>query len=97
MDNKIQIGGKFKIAMIVLIVVGLITIIAGFMTGEAKRTWANLLLNNYYFLSLAIGATLWMAIQAISQSGWSAAFLRIPQAMSNYLIVSFFLFMILFL
>ena len=97
MDNKIQIGGKFKIAMIVLIVVGLITIIAGFMTGEAKRTWANLLLNNYYFLSVAIGATFWMALQAITQSGWSAAFLRVPQAMSNYIIVSFFLFMILFL
>ncbi len=97
MDNKIQIGGKFKIAMIVLIIVGLITIIAGFMTGEAKRTWANLLLNNYYFLSVAIGATFWMALQAITQSGWSAAFLRIPQAMSNYIIVSFFLFMILFL
>ena len=97
MDNKIQIGGKFKIAMIVLIVVGLITIIAGFMTGEAKRTWANLLLNNYYFLSVAIGATFWMALQAITQSGWSAAFLRVPQAMSNYIIVSFSLFMILFL
>lgn len=97
MDNKIQIGGKFKIAMIALIIVGLITIITGFMTGEARRTWANLLLNNYYFLSVAIGATFWMALQAITQSGWSAAFLRIPQAMSNYIIVSFFLFMILFL
>ena len=97
MDNKIQIGGKFKIAMIALIIVGLITIITGFMTGEARRTWANLLLNNYYFLSVAIGATFWMALQAITQSGWSAAFLRVPQAMSNYIIVSFFLFMILFL
>ena len=97
MDNKIQIGGKFKITMIVMIVVGLITIIAGFMSGEEKRTWANLLLNNYYFLAITLGATFWMAIQAISQSGWSVVFLRIPQAMSNYLIVSFFLFMILFL
>jgi hypothetical protein len=97
MDNKIQIGGKFKITMIVMIIVGLVTIIAGFFTGETERTWANLLLNNYYFLAITIGATFWMAIQAITQSGWSAAFLRIPQAMSNYLIVSFFLFMILFL
>jgi len=97
MDNKIQIGGKFKITMIVMIVVGLVTIITGFLTGETERTWANLLLNNYYFLAITIGATFWMAIQAITQSGWSAAFLRIPQAMSNYLIVSFFLFMILFL
>lgn len=97
MDNKIQVGNKFKIAMIVLIIVGLVTITAGFLTGEATRTWANLLLNNYYFLAITIGATFWMAIQAITQSGWSAAFVRIPQAMSNYLIVSFFLFMILFL
>ncbi len=97
MDNKLQVGAKFNIAMIVLIVVGLVTVIAGFMTGEATRTWANLLLNNYYFLAIAIGGTFWLAIQAITQSGWSSAFVRVPQAFSIYIIVSFFLFMILFL
>jgi hypothetical protein len=97
MDNKLQTGEGFKVITLVLIAFGVFTVIAGFMTGEATRTWANLLLNNYYFLSVTIGATFWMALQAITQSGWSAAYIRIPQAMSTYLIVSFVLWIFMFL
>ena len=97
MDKKIQTGEGFKVITLVLIAFGVFTIIAGFISGDATRTWANLLLNNYYFLSVTIGATFWMALQSITQSGWSAAYIRIPQAMSNYLIVSFALWAIMFL
>ena len=97
MDKKVQLSGKFKLIMLVMIVLGVISVIAGFVTENGTRTWANLLLNNYYFLSIAMGALFWMAIQAVTQSGWSVAYLRIPQAMSNYLIVSFVLFALMFL
>ena len=96
MDKKVQLSGKFKIAMIILIVIGLISITIGFLTEDSKRAWANLLLNNYYFMSVAIGATFWLALQYITQSGWSAAYIRVPMAMSNYLIVSMVLFAIMF-
>ncbi len=95
-DKRIQVGGTFKVIMIIMIAVGLIAILAGFFTGNSTRTWANLLLNNYYFLSVVIGATFWMALQSITQSGWSAAYIRIPQAMSMYLIVSFVLWLVMF-
>ncbi len=97
MDKKVQLSGKFKIAMIILIVIGLISITVGFLNEDSKRAWANLLLNNYYFMSVAIGATFWLAIQYITQSGWSAAYIRVPMAMSNYFIVSMILFAIMFL
>ncbi|MFA5418044.1 MAG: hypothetical protein WC341_06255 [Bacteroidales bacterium] len=96
MDKKVQLSGKFKMIMYVMIALGVISVIAGFYTENGTRAWANLLLNNYYFLSVAMGALFWMAIQAVTQSGWSAAYLRIPQAMSNYLIVSFVLFAFMF-
>ncbi|MEI6749843.1 MAG: quinol:cytochrome C oxidoreductase, partial [Bacteroidota bacterium] len=51
----------------------------------ADRAWANLLLNNFYFLSLAIGASFFLALQYITQSGWSAMFRRVPEAMGAYL------------
>jgi hypothetical protein len=63
-----------------MIGIGVITIIAGFFINPVK-TWANYLMNNYYFLSLAIGATFFVALQYITQTGWSSAFIRIPQAM----------------
>jgi len=96
MHKKLQLSGKFKIAMFVLIAIGLITVIAGFMSGHMERTWANLLLNNFYFFMFAIGGAFWLAMQAITQSGWSAGLLRIPQAMGSYIIVSFFLWIIMF-
>lgn len=97
MEKQLKVGDGFKIVTFVLVVFGLFTIFFGFYSGEGTRTWANLLLNNYYFLSVAIGATFWMALQAITQSGWSAEFIRIPQAMSNYLIVSFVLWIFMFM
>jgi len=97
MDKKVQLSGKFKIAMYILIVIGLISVAVGFLTEDSKRAWANLLLNNYYFMSVAIGATFWLAMQYITQSGWSAAYIRIPMAMSNYFIVSMILFAIMFM
>lgn len=96
MDKKVELSKNYKVVMIILIVVGLISVAIGFLTEDGKRAWANLLLNNYYFLSVAIGAIFWFAIQAVTQSGWSAAYLRVPMAMSNYLIVSMILFAIMF-
>lgn len=96
MEKQLKVGNGFKVVTFVLVVFGLFTIFFGFYSGEATRTWANLLLNNYYFLAITIGATFWMALQAITQSGWSASFIRIPQAMSNYLVVSFILWLFMF-
>ncbi len=97
MDKKLELSSKFKIGMIIMIVIGLISVIIGFVTEDGQRAWANLLLNNYYFLSIAIGATFWLAIQYVTQSGWSSAYLRVPMAMSSYFIVSAVLFAIMFL
>jgi len=96
MEKHLKISSGFKVVTIVLVIFGLFTVFAGFFTGEGTRTWANLLLNNYYFMSVTIGASFWMALQSITQSGWSAQFIRIPQAMSNYLIVSFVLWFFMF-
>lgn len=96
MDKKLQVSGTFKTVMIILIAVGVAAIVLGFVTDQQSRTWANLLLNNYYFVSLSLGAFFWLAIQAISQSGWSSGFLRIPQAMGVYLILGAILWMVLY-
>ena len=96
MEKQLKISDGFKIVTVVFVIFGLLTVFAGFYTGDSTRTWANLLLNNYYFMSVTIGATFWLALQSITQSGWSVQFIRIPQAMSNYLIVSFVLWFFMF-
>jgi len=84
MENQLIVSKKFKLLTYVLIGIGVVSFALGFAF-DAKRTWANYLLNNYYFLSIAVGAAFFGAIQYITQSGWSAAFKRIPEAMVAYI------------
>lgn len=95
MENKLVVSNKFKMLTYVLIGIGVLSFVLGFMF-DAKRTWANYLLTNYYFLSLAIGAAFFGAIQYITNAGWSAAFKRIPEAMAAYIPFAAVFFLILF-
>ncbi len=82
--EKFIVPRKLSLITYGLIAIGVITFIAGFILNP-ERTWANYLLNNFYFISLAIGASFFISLQYISQSGWSAAFKRIPEAMAAYI------------
>ncbi len=95
MENKLVVSNRFKMLTYALIGIGMLSLILGFIF-DAKRTWANYLLNNYYFLSLAVGAAFFGAIQYIANAGWSAAFKRIPEAMAAYIPFAGVLFLILF-
>ena len=84
MHTRFTLTPRFSYFSIGCIVAGILAMAYGFYT-SADRAWANLLLNNYYFLSLAIGAGFFMALQYVTQSGWSAMFRRVPEAMSAYI------------
>ena len=94
MEKKFKLTNTYKLVTIILIAIGVGAVVVGAI-GQTQRLWANLLLNNYYFLSLAVGASFFMAIQYITQSGWSAMFKRIPEAMTAYIPVAFILMIIL--
>ncbi|WP_017729949.1 hypothetical protein [Nafulsella turpanensis] len=49
------------------------------------RLFANLWINNLFFTGLAIIGVFFVAIQYVSQAGWSTGFLRIPLAMGAWL------------
>lgn len=83
-DEKFIIPKNLKLATYVLIAIGLLSFGIGFFT-DPGRAWANYLLNNFYFVSIAVGAAFFISIQYIAQAGWSAAFKRIPEAMAAYL------------
>lgn len=84
MDKRVTVSKRFQYAALALMAIGAVVIAYGFIT-QPERAWANLLLNNYYFLSLAIGASFFLAIQHISQSGWSSMFKRVPEAMMAFI------------
>ncbi len=87
MDQKFSFTTTARYRLLGLIGLGLVFTIYGFIS-DPDKTWANLLLNNFYFLSLALGAMFFVAAQYVTESGWSAMFKRIPEAMSYYVLVA---------
>ena len=94
MEKKFEFTPRLRYITYALMAIGIIAVVVGF-TSDPERGWANLLLNNFYFLSLAIGASFFLALQYITQSGWSSAFKRIPESMSAYIPVAAILMVIL--
>ncbi|MGZ4041989.1 MAG: quinol:cytochrome C oxidoreductase [Bacteroidia bacterium] len=73
-----------------LMAIGLIAIIAGFISnsdGDTQHTriWANLLLNGWFFMGMGLLATFFMALQYAAEVAWSVAVKRVYEAVSSYL------------
>ena len=84
-SEQYNFAGTAKIVSLVAIVAGVATIAYGLMTGETTRTFANLLLMGYYFACVCAAGAFFIALQMVTQSGWSAGIVRIPQAMASTL------------
>lgn len=63
----------------------------------SKRIFANLWINNMYFVGLALLGVFFVAIQYVAQAGWSAALIRIPMSFGNWLPIGFILTLGIFL
>jgi len=61
-----------------------------------KRIYANLWINNMYFVGLALLGVFFVAIQYVTQAGWSAALIRIPMSFGNWLPIGLLLTLIIF-
>ena len=88
-------SGKLKTWTLIAIVVGILAIAFGFISGQQERTYANLLLMAYYFTCVCAAGLFFLALQYVAQAGWATGLLRIPQAMSRVLpIASLILFIV---
>lgn len=94
MELKFEYKRRWRILFAALFVIGLAGIVFGLLT-QPDRAWANILLNNYLFIMLSIGALFFYAVQYVTNSGWSAMFQRVSMAAGIWLPVGFVL-MLLF-
>lgn len=80
-----------------LIAIGVLTICYGFMT-HPDRQWANLLVDNFFFMAIALAGTFFLAVQYVAQAGWSTVIKRVPEATSQFLpFAAIFMIIIFFL
>ena len=97
MNNNYTFTNKTKNITFGLMAIGLVTIIAGFLTDHGPegathetyhtgtRMWANLLVNGWFFMGIGLLATFFMALQHAAEVAWSVAVKRVYEAISSYL------------
>lgn len=79
-----EVPAKLKRLAYILIGVGVLALAYGFIA-DAHRAWPALLVNNIFFLGIALIGTFFLGIQYIAQAGWSVQLNRLMQAMGSFL------------
>src|SRR6185295_16977365 len=80
MSYKLVISDRENNGLIALIVIGLLGAALGLLLNTA-RLWPSFLVNAFFFLTLALGAMVFVCIHHVSNAGWSTALKRVPDAM----------------
>src|SRR6056297_169062 len=95
METNFTIKKNTNILFAILILVGIAATVTGFLT-DSSRTWSNILVNNYYFITLSVGALLFYSLQYITNSGWSALITRLPLSLGAFLPVGALLMILMY-
>jgi len=82
LNHTFQFGRKVKIILVILILIGIASLAYGIINYPAEKVWSALLLNSVNILTISLGATFFVAIHIITQSGWHISIQRIPEAIS---------------
>lgn len=91
MDNiQFNFDTKFRRNILIAIaVLSIVSIISFFHT--PVRFWVNILINNFYFTSMALSGLFFLALQFLTNSSWMRTYQTLPLAMSSYLPIAFIL------
>ncbi len=83
-NKQYEFTSNSRLLSYVMMAIGLIAIIASFAT-HSHQAWSNLLINNIFFMVIALGGLFFLAVQFAAEAGWSASLRRIPEAIAMYL------------
>lgn len=90
MSKTLNFSNRHKLIFITLIILGTMALgISIFQTEiAAVRIWANILLNNFLFLAIALFGVLFIVIHTLGDSAWHLSVQRVAEAMSSFLPVA---------
>jgi hypothetical protein len=87
MNLNYTFSNKGRTIAYVLMAVGVIGIIAGFLTDHethGTRVWANLLTNSFFFLGIGVAATFFIAVNYAAEAAWGVALKRVFEAVGAF-------------
>ena len=85
---EFKFEGRLKLVTQLLMAVGVIALVGGFLTDHSdhhQRFWANLLINGFFYFTMALAALFFYALQYATESGWSAVLKRWFEALWGFL------------
>ncbi len=82
-----RMSERLRKTLVLVTLLGVL-IAAGGVLVAPGRAWPNILLANYYLMSLGLAGLMFIALQYVSNAGWATAIRRVPEAMTNALPVS---------
>src|SRR5688572_29096444 len=83
-DRKYELTKNDKIVPIVMMAIGVIAVVVGFMT-DRTRAWAVPLHNDFYFTAMALASAFFIAFNYVAQAGWAVGIKRVPEAITGFL------------
>lgn len=85
-----RMSRRYQLSALSLMVVGLLALALSFVIDPA-RAWANLLINNFYFVSLGLSGAVFLALIYVTKGAWASVVKRVPEAMMSCIPVAFLL------
>ena len=91
MEDQFQFTNRLKTTFGAIAIIGLILGLIGVFAFDVSgyHAWGTYLSANFYFLLAGLSGVTWMAIQYVSNAGWSVGFRRIFEAMGSYTFIGF--------
>src|ERR1700752_1247391 len=84
---NLQLPGRFKTVSLALMLVGVVSIIIGFlmygMDEHDNRFWGTMLYNSVYFLLVCNASMFFICATTLALGGWQTTFRRVPEAISS--------------
>ncbi len=94
MNSTYVLSNRVKNVAFAFMGIGLLSIILGYAGDSApegvhdyhhNRFWANILINSFFFMGIALAATFFLGVQYAAEAGWATTVKRIIEAVTTYL------------
>ncbi|MFA9371127.1 MAG: hypothetical protein ACERIH_05415 [Labilibaculum antarcticum] len=98
MDKNYTFSRKTQITLLAVGGFGILLLLLGYFieAPSSQRFWTNYLINNLFFLFIALFGGVFQALHKIAYSGWHIALQRIPEALASFLPISAILMFLLY-
>ncbi len=98
MDEQFNFKKQYRNILLIVMAACLLVLLAAILISRpgASRIWANVLLNNQFFMGLSLGAAFFLAVHRVALSGWHTVLQRLPEAMTTFLPIAFILMLLIY-